>query len=119
MKVADYKELEVWKRGIKIVDRVYELMGNIPKDEKFGLAVHMQRTAISIPSNIAEGFVRQYTKEYMQFLYIALGSCAELETQLFITLKRGYINESDFVELEDELRQEMKMLNGLIRSLNK
>jgi len=55
----------------------------------------------------------------MQFLYIALGSCAELETQLFITLKRGYINESDFVELEDELRQEMKMLNGLIRSLNK
>jgi len=93
MKVKDYKELEVWKKGIELVDCVYKITASFPNNERFGLVVQMQRSAVSIPSNIAEGFARQYTKEYIQFIYIALGSCAELETQSIIAHRRGYISE--------------------------
>lgn len=75
----------------------------------------MQRAAVSIPSNIAEGFVRQHTKEYKQFCYVALGSCAELETQLIIAKKRNYISENDYSKLEEHLNHESRMY--LIKSL--
>jgi len=78
MKVESYKELNVWKKGIEIVDRIYAITENFPQRELYGLACQMQRSAISIPSNIAEGFARGHTAEYKQFLRIALGSCAEL-----------------------------------------
>jgi four helix bundle protein len=84
MKIKSYKELDVWKKGIEIVDMVYTMTGTFPKEERYGLTTQMQRAAVSIASNIAEGFARQHTKEYQQFCYIALGSCAELETQLII-----------------------------------
>jgi four helix bundle protein len=84
MKISSYKDLEVWKKGIEIVDLVYEVTKRFPAEERFGLATHMQRTALSIPSNIAEGFARQHKKEYQQFCSIALGSCAELETQAIV-----------------------------------
>jgi four helix bundle protein len=90
MKVKSYKELNVWKKGIEIVDRIYEITENFPKKELYVLSSQMQRSAISIPSNIAEGFVRGHTAEYKQFLRIALGSCAELNTQLIIAHKRNY-----------------------------
>ncbi len=80
MKVRSYRELDVWKKGIEIVDLVYEITKKFPNEERYGLATQMQRAAVSIPSNIAEGFARQHTKEYQQFCYISLGSCAELET---------------------------------------
>ena len=79
MNVSSYKDLKVWKKGIEIVDHVYEVTSQFPKEETYGLAAHMQRTAISIPSNIAEGHARQHTREYQQFCHIALGSCAELQ----------------------------------------
>jgi len=84
MKVKDYKDLKVWQKGIDIVDKIYSVTDGFPKDELYGLVGQMRRAAVSIPSNIAEGFVRHHTKEYKQLLYVSLGSCAELDTQLII-----------------------------------
>ena len=113
LKVSSYKDLEVWNKGIEIVDHVYEL----PKEESYGLAAHMQKSAISVPSNIAEGHARQHTREYQQFCHIALGSCAELVTQLTIAKRRSYVSEEDFSRLEDELDHETRMLQNLIGGL--
>jgi four helix bundle protein len=117
MKIKSYKELDVWKKGIEIVDVVYKMTGTFPKEERYGLASQMQRAAVSIASNIAEGFARQHTKEYQQFCYIALGSCAELETQLIIAQRRNYVSSEAFSELEDYLDHESRMLMNLIKSL--
>jgi len=117
MKIKSYKELDVWKKGIEIVDVVYKMTGIFPKEERYGLATQMQRAAVSIASNIAEGFARQHTKEYRQFCYIALGSCAELETQLIIAQRRNYVLSEAFSELEDYLDHESRMLMNLIKSL--
>lgn len=117
MKVQSYKELDVWKKGIEIVDLIYKITKQFPEDERFGLSAQMQRSAVSIPSNIAEGFARQHTKEYQQFCYIALSSCSELETQLIIAKRRDYVPEELFVKLEDYLDHESKMLMNLIKSL--
>jgi len=119
MKIKSYRELDVWKKGIEIVDLVYLVTSKFPKEERYGLTTHMQRTAVSIPSNIAEGFSRQHTKEYQQFCYIALGSCSELETQLIIAQRRNYLSDKDFSKLEDYIDHESRMLMSLIKSLNR
>ena len=80
MGIGGHKDLDIWKKGMEIVNRVYTVTADYPKEEIYGLTAQMRRAAISIPSNIAEGFMRQHNKEYKQFLYVALGSCAELET---------------------------------------
>ena len=79
-KIKSYKDLQIWQKGTEIVNKVYEFTRGMPKDEQFGLINQMRRAAVSIPSNIAEGFARQSFKEYIQFLHIALSSCAELDT---------------------------------------
>ena len=117
MTVNSYKDLDVWNKGIEIVDHVYEVTSQFPKEETYGLAAHMQKTAISVPSNIAEGHARQHTREYQQFCHIALGSCAELVTQLTIAERRRYLSDEEFAKLEDELDHESRMLQNLIRSL--
>lgn len=119
MKVASYKELDVWKKGVEIVDLIYDLTKNFPAEEKFVLSAQMQRAAISIPSNIAEGFARQHTKEFQQFCHIALGSCAELETQLTIALRRKYTAAETSSKLSQILDHESRMLMNLIKSLKK
>ena len=110
MKIKSYKELGVWKKGIEIVDVVYKMTGKFPKKERYGLVSQMQRAAVSIASNISEGFARQHTKEYQQFCYIALSSCAELETQLIVAQRRNYVSSEAFSELEDYLDHESRML---------
>ena len=117
--IQSYKDLEAWKKGIDIVDLVYEITEKFPDREKYGLAIHMQRSAVSIPSNIAEGYARQYTKEYQQFCHIALASCAELETQFIIAERRRYIKKDDFNKLEEYLDHESRMLMNLIKRLRK
>ena len=117
MKIKSYKDLDVWKKGMDIVDLLYDVTTSFPSEEKFGLANHMQRTVVSIPSNIAEGFLRQHTKEYKQFLRVSLGSCGELETQLIISQRRKFINENDFDKLEEMLNHECRMLMSLIKAL--
>jgi four helix bundle protein len=117
MKVKDYKDLKVWQKGIEVVDKIYSVTHSFPKDELYGLVSQMRRAAVSIPSNVAEGFVRQHAKEYKQFLYVSLGSCAELDTQLVIADRRKYINGNMFEELTEEINHETRMLVSLINKL--
>ena len=112
-----HKDLEVWKRSIDLVLKVYDLSKNIPSEEKYGLISQIKRSSVSIPSNIAEGAGRSSTKEFIRFIDIANGSLSELETQLIITSKLGYY---DTVHLIDEdITIIRKMLYKLKRSLNK
>jgi len=117
MKVKDYKDLKVWQKGIEIVDNIYSITNMFPRLEIYGLASQMNRAAISIPSNIAEGFVRHHPKEYKQFLYISLGSCAELDTQLVIANRRNYITKKILEELAEDINHESCMLVSLINKL--
>ena len=109
-----HKDLEVWKKSIELVTEIYQVTKNFPKEELYGLTSQMRRAAISIPSNIAEGSARQGNKELVQFLYIALGSVVELDTQLIIARNLSYINEEKFIQLIVKLEEIAKMLNGLI-----
>jgi four helix bundle protein len=119
MKVISYKELNIWKKGIEIVERIYSMTEKFPQKELYSLISHMQRSAISIPSNIAEGFARGHTAEYRQFLRTALGSCAELDTQLVIAHRRNYITDVESLELQENLDHESRMIMNLIKSLTK
>jgi four helix bundle protein len=119
MKVKSYKELKVWRKGVEIVDRIYEITEDFPRKELYVLTSQMQRSAISIPSNIAEGFARGHTAEYRQFLRTALGSCAELETQLIIAHRRNYTSQTKIESLQENLDHESRMIMNLIKSLNK
>ena len=112
--VTDYKDLDLWQKGIEIVDKIYDLTGQFPEQEVYGLARQMQRAAVSIPSNIAEGFQRNSTKEYKQYLRIALGSCGELDTQLVISNRRNYIKDTDFEVIQDALDHECRMIMNIL-----
>jgi len=111
--MKDHKELDVWKEGIEIVTSVYSLTSSFPKEEMYGLANQMRRSAVSIPSNIAEGAARQTVKEFVHFLHVSLGSAAELETQLIIAEKLNFMKKEDL--LHERIVVVQKMLHGLIR----
>lgn len=109
-----YKELIVWQKSYRLSLQVYELTQKFPKEEIYGLTSQIRRAAVSIPSNIAEGYCRQSKKEYIQFLKISFGSGAEVETQLLIAKDLHYLSEFEFVKTNDLLIEIMKMLNSLI-----
>jgi|SRR3989338_8196877 len=113
--LKSYKELTVWQRGMELVVETYKITGSLPKNELYGLAAQMQRSAVSIPSNIAEGQQRKNLKEFLQFLRISFGSAAELETQLLI-VKSLYKNIT-ISKAESLLEEVQKMLNSMIRKL--
>ena len=115
--ITSYKDLDVWKRAIELTKKMYLLTKEFPKEEIYGLVTQMRRCAVSVPSNIAEGKTRQYKNEYIQFLYIALGSCAELETQVVISKEMSYLNKENTDLLLEELDHIGKMLRNLIKSL--
>ena len=96
--IKTYKELDIWQRGIQFVGKVYKLTKNFPKEELYGLTSQIRRAAISYPSNIAEGASRSSRKEFTQFLYIALGSLSEAETQLVIAENLRYLNAKDLLD---------------------
>jgi four helix bundle protein len=113
-----YKDLEVWKLSIELVKEIYRITEKFPPSEIYGLTNQMRRAPVSIPSNIAEGQERNSAKEFRQFLAIALGSVAEIETQLIIAKEIHYLTEAEvepFVAIIDRLR---KMTRGLIKSIN-
>jgi four helix bundle protein len=114
-----HKDLEVWKKSINIVTTVYKITASFPKDELYGLTSQIRRAAVSIPSNIAEGAGRNHVNEFRQFLYISLGSASELETQLIISEMLGYICNEKSQELITELNSVSRMIQGLIKSINK
>jgi four helix bundle protein len=115
----DYKDLDVWKRGISLTTEIYRLVEEFPKIEQFGLSSQLTRATVSIPSNIAEGNARASTKEYIRFLYISLGSSAEVETQLFVAKNINYISEETFDAVVSKVVIIRKMLNSLISSLKR
>ena len=117
-KIKNFRDLDIWKKGIDIIKDVYKTVDAFPRKELYGLASQMQRSCISIPSNIAEGLNRFHNKEYKQFLYIALGSCAELETQIEIAVELKYIDERRKTLLLQEIDHESRMLRNLIKKLN-
>lgn len=113
--IKSYKDLMVWQKSIRLVREIYLVTAQLPKEEIYGLSSQMRRAAISMPSNIAEGQQRRGTKEFIQFLKIAYGSGAELETQLVI-LKDLY-TKVDISKAEFLLDEIQKMLNSLINKL--
>jgi len=117
-KIRNFRDLDIWNKGIEIVKDIYKIVGGFPKQGLYGLAGQMQKSAISIPSNIAEGFNRFHNKEYKQFLYVALGSCAELETQIEIASELRYIDDKKRRVLLEKIKHESRMLTSLIKKLN-
>ena len=115
--IKEFKDLKIWQKGIEIVSDIYILTKKFPKEELYGLTSQIRRSAISMPSNIAEGFRRYHNKEYKQFLYIALGSCAELETQITIAKNLKYITEDKEIELIEKLDHLCRMTSNLIKKL--
>ena len=109
-----HKDLDVWKKSIDFVTKVYNITEKFPNNEKFGIISQIRRAAVSIPSNIAEGSARNSKKELIQFLYISLGSAAELEIQLIISEKLKYIENLDVL---NDLNDIQKMIMGLIKYL--
>jgi len=116
-KIRNFRDLEVWKKGIEIAKDIYQMTGQFPREEVYGLTSQMRRASVSIPSNIAEGFNRLHNKEYRQFLYVALGSCAELETQVEIAGELKYIDDKGKTGLLEKLDHESRMLRNLIKKL--
>ena len=116
-KIKSYKELLIWQKGIVLVKEVYKLTKKFPRTEKFGLINQIQRSAISIPSNIAEGQARQHSKEFRQFLFMALGSLAELDTQLNIALELNYINQDELTNIDEKVTEIRRMIRGLLSKL--
>jgi len=113
--IKSHKDLDVWQKAMAFVVNIYQLTSEFPQAEKYGLASQIQRAAVSVPSNIAEGAARKGSKEFVQFLYVALGSLAEVETQVEIAHKLGYAKNID--DLDNDLTNIRRMLLGLINYL--
>ena len=116
--VRSYRDLAIWKRATETCVQLYEVTKAFPADERFGLVTQMRRSAVSIPSNIAEGFGRGSAAEYVRFLRIAKGSLNELETQVTIATRLGFIAPGSGDELLEDLGEIGRMVGGLIRSLD-
>lgn len=116
--MSSFRELIVWNKSYALTLEIYGLTKKFPKDEQYNLVSQVRRLALSIPSNIAEGHARKGKKEFSQFLYIAFGSGAELETQLLLAKDLGYISESEFKKVYTLLTEVMKMLNALVLKTN-
>lgn len=119
MAIKNHKNLNVWQESVELAVTCYEITAGFPRVEQFGLASQMRRAAISIASNIAEGAARTGSKEFVQFLYIALGSASELDTQIEIAKKIGLDNISELETLQLKVNGISRMLQGLIRSVKK
>jgi four helix bundle protein len=114
----NYLDLKIWQRSRELVRLVYQLTESFPKDQQFSLVNQMQRAAVSIPSNIAEGAGRNSDKEFTHFLDIANGSAFELETQLFLSLDLGYVKAEKINVLVSELKEIQKMIFKFRNNLN-
>ena len=113
-----HKDLDVWKKSVRLVVDLYKLTGGFPADERFGLTAQIRRASTSVPANIAEGWGRGSTKEYIQFLKIARGSLTELETHLIVSGELGYVDSGESARIEAAISDVGKMLNRLIKALD-
>ncbi len=117
--IKSYRDLEVWQKAMDLVVICYQMTKKFPKNEIYGLASQLQRAAVSIPANIAEGRQRQHSKEFLQYLSIAYGSLAEVETHVQIAGRLNYINENQIDKMLNKAAEIGRMLNGLRRSIEK
>lgn len=118
MIVQSYQDLIVWQKAMEVTADIYCLVKKLPTSELHSLSNQMRRAAVLIPSNIAEGQARNSTKEFIHFLAIARGSKAELETQLLLCVKMGYLTDQDILPAMNLLSKVGKMINALMKSLN-
>ncbi len=117
-KSSTYKDLIVWQKSIVLVTKIYSVTQAFPASEKFGIVSQLNRACISIPTNIAEGWGRESTKNYLQFLRISRGSLMETETLLLISKNLNFIQEKEYQELLSDVEEVGKILQGLIKSVN-
>mgnify|MGYP001601261317 FL=1 len=118
MKTESYKDLTIWQKSMELVVEIYNLTRQFPKTESYGLSSQMQRAAVSIPSNIAEGYRRSHLPEYIQFLSIGYGSGAELETQIEICKRIPQLKSLQYKRADELLNEIMRMFNVLIAKLS-
>jgi len=116
-KILKYQDLLVWQKADEFAFLVYKIVAKFPKEELYALTSQLKRAALSVPTNIVEGFGRHSRKEFIQFLYISLGSLYESDYQIYFAHKNNYIPNSDFSLLTGKIEEIGKLLNGLIRSL--
>lgn len=117
--LKNYKELKVWQKSYQLCIGIYKITRAFPKEEQYCLTSQIRKSAISVPSNIAEGYGRGSTNDYIRFLYIAYGSNCELETQILLSSDLGYIEENYKRDLLDRIREVERMLKALIKLLKK
>jgi four helix bundle protein len=117
--MTNYQNLDVWKKSMVLVKSVYDVVKVYPKEELFALTSQTKRAAVSIPANIAEGAGRNYKKDTIQFLHISRGSLYELETLLNIALMLQIIKKENFDKLNEQMKECLKLLNGLITYFEK
>jgi four helix bundle protein len=113
----NFKELKIWQRSRELVKKIYQLTAKFPKSEQFGLVSQINRSAVSVLSNIAEGSGRSSKQDFSRFLDIAMGSAFELESQLIISIDLGYASKDQIAEIAKELNEIQKMIRELKRSL--
>lgn len=111
----NFKQLQVWQLAMEVVEKVYLAIADFPQEEKYGLAQQLRRSAVSVPSNIAEGAGRGSQKEFAHFLSISLGSCYEVETQLMLAHKLDLLSLQRLNEIDVQMQQVQKMLFSLIK----
>ena len=116
-KIKSYQELKIWQKGMDLTVIVYKICEKLPSGERFGLISQMQRAAISVPANIAEGWSQKYTKEFIQFLRISLGSLAGLETMVMLCRKLNYLEISEESEIREKVRELQKMIYAAVKTL--
>jgi len=114
-----WKELNVWKKAHELVLEIYRVTANFPKSEIFGITSQLRRSAFSVPANIVEGNSRNTTKDYIRFLYQARGSVEEARYFLYLSTDLEYLDNNEFQRLEDEYEKVSKLINGLIKFMNK
>lgn len=116
--IKSYRDLQVWQKGVQLASLVYQTSRVLPKDEQFGLISQMRRAAVSVPSNIAEGYGRRSRADYVRFLNMAMGSLFELQTQAEIAANLGYFAVEVSQPLVADAREIERMLSALIRKLS-
>ncbi len=115
--MRDYRKYDVWKLGHKITLKIYDVIKTFPNEEQFGIISQMRRAAYSIPSNISEGCGRESDAEFKRFLTISRGLASELEYFTFLAKDLGYLNETSYIQLNDEVNKVKRSLNNLIQKI--
>lgn len=113
-----YKDLIVWQKSMDLVDEIYKLVKFLPKEETYALSDQMRRSAVSIPSNIAEGYERKSSNEFINFLSIARASRAELETQIYICVRQNYLKQEQVKNAFILCNEIQRMINKFIKNIN-